>query len=188
MTVLAICGSPRTGGNSEILAKHALAAVNEQGLQTEFVSLAGREIHGCNACLACRKDESCPIKDDLMPLYHKMCSAEGIILATPVYFGSATAQLKALMDRAGYIARMNGNRFAGKFGGPLVVARRAGHNFTYLQLVAWFTILDMVVPGSSYWTVATGREKGDVTSDLEGMDAAHHFGENLARLIKNSKP
>jgi multimeric flavodoxin WrbA len=88
------------------------------------------------------------------------------------------------MDRAGYIARMNGNAFAGKVGGPLVVARRAGHNFTYLQLVAWFSILDMVVPGSSYWTIAFGREKGEVVSDREGMDAAYHFGQNMARLIK----
>jgi multimeric flavodoxin WrbA len=166
------------------LAKHTLKAVEEQGLAIDYVSLAGLDIKGCNACMVCRSGKDCPIADDLLPLYHRMLSAKGIILATPVYFGSATSQIKALMDRSGYIARMNGNAFSGKIGGPLVVARRAGHNFIYLQLVAWFTILDMVVPGSSYWTVATALNKGDVTSDLEGMEAAHHFGKNLANLIK----
>jgi multimeric flavodoxin WrbA len=187
MSVLAICGSPRPGGNTEIIARHTLKAIEEQGLSTEFISVAGLDIRGCNACLACRTGESCPVKDDLLPVYQRMRAAEGIILATPVYFGSASAQIKALMDRAGYIARMNGNAFAGKIGGALVVARRAGHNFTFLQLVAWFTILDMVVPGSSYWTIAFGREKGEVASDREGMDAAYHFGQNMARLIKSSK-
>ena len=184
MQVIGIVGSPRKNGNTELLTAHTLKAICEEGLDTELVSLAGLDIRGCNACMACRKEECCPIEDDLFPLYLKMKEADGIILASPVYFGSATAIMKALMERAGYISRQNGEPFKGKVGGPLVVARRAGHNFTVAQLTFWFQILGMVVPGSSYWNVAFGREKGEVSGDEEGMNTAWTFGKNMAFVVK----
>ncbi len=124
MKVIGIVGSPRKNGNTEILTAHALKAIAEEGLDTELIRLAGLDIRPCNACMACRDEERCPIDDDLFPLYAKMKEADAIILASPVYFGSATALLKALMERTGYLS---GRRrvFAGKVGGPLVVARRA---------------------------------------------------------------
>jgi len=88
------------------------------------------------------------------------------------------------MERTGYISRHNGEPFKGKVGGPLVVARRAGHNFTLAQLTFWFQILDLVVPGSSYWNIAFGREKGEVAQDEEGMKTAWNFGKNMARVVK----
>jgi multimeric flavodoxin WrbA len=88
----------------------------------------------------------------------------------------------ALLDRAGYVSRANGNVFSRKIGGPIAVARRAGHNFTYAQLVFWFTINDMMVAGSSYWNVALAREPGQVQEDKEALATVDRFAENLAWL------
>ena len=184
MKALGIVGSPRKNGNTEILTKHTLKAIAEEGLDTELVTLAGLDIRSCNACMVCRTEESCPIKDDLFPLYTKVKEAEAVILASPVYFGSATAQLKAFMDRAGYIAMPRKKLFAGKVGGPLVVGRRAGHNFTHAQIMYWFHILGFYMPGSTYWNVAFGREKGEVEQDEEGLATARNFGKNIAFLVK----
>ncbi|HJX03293.1 MAG TPA: flavodoxin family protein [Dehalococcoidia bacterium] len=187
MKVIAIVGSPRKNGNTEILSAHTLKAIAEEGLDTEIVRLAGLEIKPCTACMACAKEGKCPIEDDFYPVYLKMKEADGIILASPVYYGSATALIKALMERAGYLSRHDGQPFRGKVGGPLAVARRAGHNFTIAQLTFWYQILGMVVPGSTYWNVATGREKGEVTGDEEGMQTAWNFGKNLAWVLKKLK-
>jgi len=137
--------------------------------------------------MVCQKEERCSIEDDLFPIYLKMKEADGIILASPVYFGSATALIKALIERAGYISRRNGDPFRGKVGGPLVVARRAGKNFTFAQLTLWFQILGFFIPGSSYWNVAIGHEKGEVARDEEGLKTAWNFGKNIAYLIKKLK-
>jgi multimeric flavodoxin WrbA len=188
MKVIGIAGSPRRNGNTEILTAHALAAVRAEGLDTELISLAGLDIRGCDACMGCVAGETCLIEDDFAPVYVKMKEAAGIILASPVYFGSATAVMKALMERAGYLSRQNGDSLRGKVGGPLVVARRAGHNFTVAQLTFWFQILGMVIPGSSYWNVAFGREKGEVSGDEEGMRTAWNFGIHLARVVKALGP
>jgi len=184
MKVIAIVGSPRKNGNTELLTTHTLKAIAEEGLDIELIRLADLEIKPCNACMVCQKEEKCSIEDDLFPIYLKMKEADGIILASPVYYGSATSLIKALMERAGYISRWNGEPFQGKVGGPLVVARRAGKNFTFAQLTLWFQILGFFIPGSTYWNVAVGREKGEVLRDEEGLKAAWNFGKNMAFLIK----
>lgn len=184
MKVIGIVGSPRKNGNTELLTKHTLQAISEEGLRTELIRLAGLEIKPCNACMACQKQEMCPIEDDLFPIYLKMKKAQGIVLASPVYYGSATALIKALMERVGYVSRWNGEPFRGKVGGPLVVARRAGQNFTLAQLTLWFQILGFFVPGSTYWNMAIGREKGEVRQDEEGLHTVWNFGKNMASLIK----
>jgi len=184
MKVIGIVGSPRKNGNTELLTKHTLKAISEEGLDTELIRLAGLEIKPCNACMACKEQEICSIKDDLFPIYLRMKEADGIILASPVHYSSATALIKALMERAGYIAHWNGDPFQRKVGGPLVVARRAGKNLTIAQLTLWFQILGFFIPGSTYWNVAFGREKGEVEQDEEGLQTAWNFGKNMAFLIK----
>ena len=184
MKVIGIVGSPRKNGNTELLTKHTLKAISEEGLDTELIQLAGLEIKPCTACMACKEQEICSIKDDLFPIYVNMKEADGIILASPVYYGSATSLIKALMERVGYIARWNSEPFQRKVGGPLVVARRSGKNFTIAQLTFWFQILGFFVPGSTYWNVAIGREKGEVEKDEEGLETAWNFGKNMALLIK----
>jgi multimeric flavodoxin WrbA len=184
MKAIGIVGSPRKGGNTEILTRHTLKAIAEEGLDTELIRLSGLDIKPCNACMACAKEEQCPIDDDLFPIYKKMKKAEAIILASPVYFGSATALLKALMERTGFIAGHSGGVFKGKVGGPLVVARRAGQNFTFAQIMYWFHIQGFFMPGSTYWNIAFGAGKGDVKNDEEGMATAWRFGKNVAFLVK----
>jgi len=184
---IAIVGSPRKNGNTEILAKHTLKAIEEEGVDTELIRLAGLEIKPCTACMACEKEERCPIKDDLWPIYTKMKEADAIILASPVYFGSATPEMKALMDRAGFIAYWNGKVFDGKVGGPLVVAERSGSTFTLAQVAFWYLILGFFIPGHSGWNVAFGANKGDVMKDKTGLQAAWNFGKKVAFLAKKLK-
>lgn len=184
MKAIAISGSPRQNGNTDCLCSHSLKAIEEEGIATEIIGMAEMEIKPCNACYICKKEETCPIEDDLWTLYERMKAADAIILASPVYFGSATARMKALMERAGYIAHFNGRPFAGKVGGPLVVARRAGKNFTFAQLTFWFQIMGFNIPGSTYWNVAFGsHEEGSVERDEEGMRTAWNFGKNIAFLM-----
>ena len=136
--VLGVVGSPRVGGNTERLVAEALMAKAEGGAETELVRLAGKEIKPCDACLSCRKTGECHVKDDFRPIFDKMVEADGIILASPVYFGSATPQIKAFVDRAGYMSIAHNRVLENKVGGPMVVARRAGHNFTFAQLLFFF--------------------------------------------------
>jgi multimeric flavodoxin WrbA len=184
MKVIGIAGSPRVGGNTEQLTQEALGIIEGKGIDIELVRLAEKNVLPCTACDACESEETCTLDDDLLPLYHRLKEADGIILASPVYFGSATPQLKAFMDRAGYISYNNGHTFNRKAGGPLVVAGRNGGNFTNAQLILWFLILGMIVPGSNDWNTAFGTEPGEIRGDSSGMDTVRVFAENLAWLVK----
>ncbi len=187
--IIGIVGSPRIAGNTEIFLTQALEAVKEEGIEAEIVTLAEKEIRHCDACLTCRKTGRCRIQDDFPPIFEKMAKADGIILASPVYFGSATPQIKALIDRAGYTSSARGRLgkgrvFENKVGGAMVVARRAGHNFTLAQLLFFFLHQGMIIPGSTYWNVGFGKEKGEVSNDNEGKETARNFGKKLAYLVK----
>lgn len=186
MKAIGIVGSPRKNGNTEILTAHCLQAIVEGGLETELIRLSGLDIRPCNACDVCREEKRCPIDDDVLRIYEKMKAADAIILASPVYFSAVTALMKALIERTGFMS-YGEKPFAGKVGGPLVVARRAGKTATFAQIMYWFQIMDMIVPGSTYWSVAIGRKPGEVRDDKEGMDVAWHFGENVANLVKKLK-
>ncbi|MFX0198593.1 MAG: flavodoxin family protein [Candidatus Hodarchaeota archaeon] len=190
MKIIGVVGSPRIKGNTETITRIALEAAEKEGAEIELISLAGKEIKPCDACRVCKQTGKCHINDDFPPILEKMLEADGIILATPVYFGSATPQIKALIDRSGYSApSKDGCRpFENKVGGPIVVARRAGQNFTYAQLMFFFMITGMIVPGSTYWNIAFGREKDDVTQDEEGIKIVKHFGKKLAWLAQKIAP
>ena len=182
MKAVGIVGSPRKEGNTEILTKHCLKAMAEEGLETELIRLAGLDIRGCNHCEYCFEHEgSCSIEDDMQPIREKMLDADVIIIASPVYYGSATALVKGLLERVGFMSR---GKFAGKVGGPLVVARRAGQNFTFAELLFWFHINQIINPGSIYWNVAIGRGKGEVAQDEEGLRIVWEFGKNCAKVVK----
>jgi len=190
MKAIAINGSARAGGNTEILLERCLAVLADNGISGELTRLSDKTILPCRACGACfkNKDNRCSMQDDaFQKLYDAMREADIILLGSPVYFGSATANLTALLDRAGYVARANGNVFSRKIGGPVVVARRAGQNFTFMELMHWFHINRIINPGSTYWNVAFGREKGEVEKDEEGMNTVWNFGKNLAALLKKVK-
>ncbi len=183
MYVIAISGSPRRGGNTDTLLELALSSLEEHGFKTEFVSLSGKNIRTCTACMGCVNKGKCVIDDDFDPIFRKMLAADGIIVGSPVYFGSATGEMNALLDRAGYVSRKNGNLFSRKVGGPIVVARRIGQNFTLAQLLMWYMINGMIVPGSSYWNIAFGSHEFDVMTDDEGVATIKTFADNLAWLL-----
>jgi multimeric flavodoxin WrbA len=185
--VVGIVGSPRIGGNTELLLTEALKAAAEDGAETELLRLADSEVKPCDACLFCRKTGECRIEDDFKSIFDKMVAADGIILGSPVFFGSATPQAKALIDRAGYLSIAKGRVFENKVGGPMVVARRAGQNFTLAQLLFFFLHQGMIVPGSTYWNIAFGREKGEVVKDEEGIQTARNFGKRIVWLIRKLK-
>lgn len=187
MQAVAISGSPRKGGNTETLLRRCLGRLAEHGVSGDVLSLAGKTIKTCVACGTCsrQKDATCNNKtDDFHPLFDAMQQADIIVVGSPVYFGSAAPDLMALLDRAGYVSRANGNLLSRKIGGPVAVARRAGHNFTYAQLMFWFTINDMIVAGSTYWNVALAREPGQVSEDTEALATIDRFADNLAWLAE----
>lgn len=186
--ILGVSGSPRIDGNTMQLLKEALdAARDEENVETELITLANKDIKPCDGCRSCRTTKECHIRDDMVSVFDKMVSADGIILATPVYFGSATSQIKALIDRAAYLAGSKGRIFENKIGGPMVVARRAGQNFTFAQLMYFFFITGMIIPGTTYWTIAFGRGKGEVLKDDEGVKTARNFGKKMAWIAKRLK-
>lgn len=187
MKAVLISGSPRKNGNTETLLKRCIDQFEKADITSELFSFSNLQVKSCRACGACRQkaDKTCIIKDDhFHTIFNAMCEAQIIVCGSPVYFGSATPDLMALLDRAGYVSRSNGHLFSRKIGGPLTVARRAGQNFTYAQLVYWYMINDMIVPGSSYWNVAFGRESGDVQNDQEGLATVDRFAENIVWLAK----
>ena len=183
MKAIGIVGSPRKGGNTEILTAHCLKAIAEEGIDTELVSLAGLDIKGCNDCKYCFEHEGCSIEDDLQPVFEKVIESDIIVVSSPVYYSSATSLTKGFLERVGFMARSK-RSLQGKVGGPLVVGRRGGQDFTFAELVFWFHINQIINPGSTYWNMAFGREKGEVSKDEEGMKTAWNFGKNLASLAK----
>ena len=185
MKIIAISGSPRPRGNTWHLLQEVIKVLEQQGIDTEYVSLHDKDIRPCLACMKCAKEKNrCSQEDDFNALYEVMAQADGLIVGSPVYFGSATPNLMALLDRAGFVARMGDNVFHRKVGSPIVVARRAGVNFTYAQLLYFFMIMGMVVPGSTYWPIAFGLNPGEVTKDEEGMKTVATLAENIAWLLK----
>ncbi|MCS7119720.1 MAG: flavodoxin family protein [Nitrososphaerota archaeon] len=185
--IVGIVGSPRIGGNTEIFVSEALKAAQAEGAETELLRLCDKEIRPCDGCFSCRRTGECQIKDDFQQVFEKMVKADGIILASPVYVGSSTPQIKALIDRAALVSGAKGRILENKVGGAMVVARRAGHNFTFAELLFFFLHQGMIVPGSTYWNIAFGREKGDVLKDEEGLRTAANFGKKIVWLIKKIK-
>ncbi|MEI6055364.1 MAG: flavodoxin family protein [Lentisphaerota bacterium] len=184
MKALLICGSPRKNGNTEIMLRRCADKLTQSGIESEVLLLAGKDLKPCVACMGCKNGKAvCSIKtDDFQEIFDKMVNSDIIIAGTPVYFGSATAQIKALLDRAGYVSRGNGNLFSRKIGAPVVVARRAGQNFTYAQLAYWYIINDMIVPGSTYWNIGFGGAKGEVENDKEALSTLDRLCENIVWL------
>jgi multimeric flavodoxin WrbA len=185
LKALAISGSARARGNTHLLLERALEPIAEAGIDTRLVGLHDKTILPCTACRRCAEEKNvCVLDDDFGELFAVMREADALLLGSPVYFGSASPNIMALIDRAGYVAYNGENVFRRKVGAGLVVARRAGVNFTLAQLNFFFLIMGMVVPGSTYWPIAYGRERGEVAGDEEGMRTALELGRNVAWLME----
>ena len=187
LKVVAFSGSARKDGNTAILVRALFAELEKEGIKTELVQMAGKRIHGCTACGKCfeKKDGLCAIKGDLAnECIEKMQKADGIILASPTYFADVSTEMKALIDRSGFVAKANDDMFRRKVGAAVVAVRRGGAIHAFDTMNHFFFISQMVVPGSSYWNVGIGLEPGDVKGDEEGLDTMKTLGENMAWVLK----
>ena len=190
MKVLGIVCSPRKGGNTEIMMKEALTSAGEAGAETDLVSVAGKNIAPCDGCNGCRKTGVCLIKDDMQAIYQKMEAADGIIFGSPVYFGSVSAQCKAVMDRT--FAFLWRQKMKGKVAAPLLAVRRVGAGQTRNLLYGFFMAHGMIpVRGA----IGYGMEKGDVLQGVGGgvnssaLEEARNAGTDIVRTVNQlAKP
>ncbi len=187
MKIIAFNGSPRKKGNTSILINLVLDELQKEGIETELVQMAGKPIHGCRACFRCltNQDRRCSFDDDALNEYlEKMIEADGIILGSPTYHGDITSELKALIDRAGLVSKMNGTLFRRKVGAAVVPVRRAGSVHAIHSIHNLFLMHEMIIPGSSYWNMAVGMDMGEVEKDAEGIQTMQILGQTMAWLLK----
>ena len=190
MKVIAFNGSARKDGNTAILIREVFKELEAEGIETEMIQLAGKKIRGCTACGKCYKnqDKRCDVDNDFAnECIEKMIEADCIILGSPTYFADVTAEMKALIDRAGYVARANSDMLKRKIGAAVVAVRRAGAIHAFDTINHFFLISQMIVPGSSYWNIGVGRAIGDVEQDEEGLETMRMLGRNMAWLLKKTK-
>jgi multimeric flavodoxin WrbA len=181
--VLLLSASPRKQGNTAQLIGECAKVITENGLETEVISLAGMEIRSCLACGKCAKLGECKQDDGLNEIIAKVKGAGGFIVGTPVYFGTARGDLMSALQRIGMVSKSTDNFLSRKVGGPIAVARRGGHTATIQELLMFYLINDMIVPGSSYWNMVFGRNPGEVWEDKEGITVVRRFAENVAWLV-----
>jgi multimeric flavodoxin WrbA len=161
--------------------------LKKEKISTELVQLAGKKIRGCTACGKCftNQDKRCAVKGDILnDCIEKMLGADGIILASPTYFADVSSEMKALIDRSGFVAKAIQDMFRRKVGASVVAVRRAGAIHAFDTMNHFFFIGQMVVPGSSYWNIGMGLAPGDVSGDEEGLTTMHALGANMAWLLK----
>jgi multimeric flavodoxin WrbA len=185
MNVIAINGSPRKGGNTELLLKAVLAPLAKAGWNAELVQLGGKTIQGCRACGKCweTKDNRCIFgKDAFNEVYEKAAAADAIVLGSPTYFADVSAEMKAFIDRAGFVSMANGCHFAGKIGAAVVAVRRGGATHVFDTINHLFFISQMLVPGSTYWNMGYGLQPGEVEGDAEALRNMEHLGQAIAWL------
>jgi multimeric flavodoxin WrbA len=187
LKVVAFNGSARKDGNTAILTRYALGELEKDGIETNLIQLSGKKIHGCIACRKCfeKKDQHCAVTNDILnECIDNMLEADGIILASPTYFADVSAELKALIDRAGYVGIANDGMFKRKVGAAVVAVRRAGSIHAFDSINHFFLISQMIIPGSRYWNMGFGRDKGEVEKDEEGILTMKILGQNMAWLLK----
>ena len=192
MFALAISGSPRKKGNTAILLNTVLEPLRQAGWETELFELAGQKVRGGLSCGTCMKkhDGYCSVKNDVLheKLFAKMLRADAIVLGSPTYFAGITPEMKAVIDRAGFVALANGGLFAGKIGAGVVAARRGGAIHVHDTLNHFFLVSQMLVPGSIYWNMGYGTARGDVESDAEALANMRHLGRVIGWLGESLHP
>lgn len=188
MKVVAVNGSPRKRGNTHELLEEAAKELRSRGVNVEHVSLAENEIRPCTGCEKCyKKAWDCPIEDDAIEVLQRMASADGLLVATPVYFGGVTSQLKALIDRS--VMAYTKTAFKDKVAGGLSVGggKHGGQELAVWQIAAFCITHDMIYvnpEGGVGGAMATGNDKGEVRSDSDGLESARRLGKRLAEVLE----
>ncbi|WP_271628909.1 flavodoxin family protein [Caldicellulosiruptor sp. DIB 104C] len=186
MKVVAFNGSPRKEGNTYHAIKIVAEELQKEGIEVEIVQVGDKAIRGCLACGTCAKNrnERCVIDDEVNEWIQKMKETNGIILASPVHYASISATMKAFLDRAFYVAGVNGSLFRHKVGAALVAVRRSGGITAFNQLMQYLNYAEMLIATSNYWNVIHGRLPGEVLQDEEGVQIMRVLGKNMAWLLK----
>ncbi len=185
MKVVGIVCSPRKGGNTEILVREALDAIQELGGETELITVSGKTINPCDGCGTCVKEGVCRINDDMQEIYQQLLQSDGIILGTPVYFVNVSAQAKAVIDRT-YVLYVH-RKLKGKVAGAIVVARRVGAGQVRSLLYSHFIAHRMLVAGGA---IGYGRAKGEVKEgvggapDTSALEEARSLGGAVVSLYQ----
>ena len=181
MKVLMINGSPRVGGNTSIALAEMEKIFAEEGIESETIQIGAQAIRGCIACGTCRKNGKCVFDDAVNQAAPKFEAADGLVVASPVYYASANGTLVSFLDRLFYSTPFDKQM---KVGASVVVARRGGLSATFDELNKYFTICQMPVVSSTYWNMVYGNTPEEVKQDLEGMQTMRNLGRNMAYLIK----
>ena len=191
MKVIAFNGSPRHSGNTAQSLQIVMEELAKEGIETEMIQLGGRKVFGCLACGKCREMQNnrCVRQDDDMNSFiQKMQEADGILIGSPTYFSNVSTEVKALIDRCGFVSKANGgNLLRGKIGAPVVAVRRAGSTFVYSAINFFFGIAEMPIATSSYWNMTLALEPGEVQKDEEGIQTFRTLGKNMAKLLKQTR-
>ena len=166
-----------------MLVRKALESAQKEGAEVETWSIVGKEVKPCDHCGGCIKTGQCYIKDDMVGLYPKMIEADGIVLGSPVYFWSVTAQAKLVIDRT-YALRRPTNRLEGKVGGAIAVAGRRGEIEALVAINNFFLGQGMIPAGLG--VDGKGSEKGAVKNDEQAMTGAAELGRKMVRLIRRN--
>jgi len=187
MKVVALNGSARKDGNTAMLINTVFEELKKEGIETEMIQMAGNKIQGCLACYKCfkNKDRRCSVDRDILNgIIAEMEKADGILLGSPTYFSDVSSGMRAFIERCGFVGRANQYMFKGKVGASVVAVRRAGAVQAFTSMNLFLHYMQMVMPGASYWSLAVGRDPGDVLKDDEGMQTMRDLGRNMAWLLK----
>lgn len=187
--VVAINGSPRVGGNTQLALNQVAEPLAAAGIRVEHIQIGNMRLWGCQACMACArtKDGRCAYGNDdgLNDILRKVYAADGLIVGSPTYFGGLTAPTKAFIDRCGYVCRTSDPKhMRGKVGAAVAIHRRAGANTVYQAINMLFGIMEMPIASSSYWPMAVARAPGEFAQDEEGARTMSTLGENMAEMIR----
>ncbi|MDR0531492.1 MAG: flavodoxin family protein [Oscillospiraceae bacterium] len=182
--VLAINGSPRPDGNTAHMLREVLQVCGAAGFATEVYQAGGKPVRGCLACGACGSQKGrCATDDWINELYPKVARADALLLGSPTYFADLTPELKAVIDRVGFMSRSDNMRLSRKVGAAVSAVRRAGSIHVLDSIQHFFLINDMIVPGSTYWNMSQCRVPGEYEQDAEGVQTLRRLGENIVWLV-----
>lgn len=182
MKVLMINGSPRVDGNTTVALNEMKEVFEKEGIEVSLVQIGNRDIRGCIACNQCAKTGKCVFDDAVNELASEFEEADGLVVASPVYYASANATLIAFLDRLFYSTHFDKSM---KVGASVVCARRGGCSATFDELNKYFTISNMPVAPSQYWNSIHGRDKGEAIQDEEGRQTMRALARNMSFLMKS---
>lgn len=185
MKVIGINGSARKDGNTVVLINTLFEELNTEGIETELIQFAGKEIKPCKACWACGGKGNCVhAQDDFCEVLEKLKEADGVILGSPTYSANVSASMQAFIERAAVVGDVNQGLLRHKVGVAVAAARRSGALTAVDTMNHFFLNHEMFVAGSTYWNVAYGQMPGDAQKDEEGIQTMRNLGKNMAYLLK----